>query len=491
MYINSKNNTFTSFDTDVHISLNQDFETHSVADFNGDGIDDILLRHYVEYNCYGMQNNHPPVGFFKYYVLYCDANGSFFDSSIKEDGSLDTIYADDFIVGDVNGDGMTDIVGYNRLNGAFTVFFSDGVGFRESANWSQGTADDSWSSAVVQTNAGTGRILRPGGKKIINLSGDFNGDGKTDIFHNDLGRFKVLISNGSGFEPVKEWTDYTYSTTRAVDIYNHEDQTILASNEESGYSVFDVNGDGFSDIVLSINRDLPPEVHSDDGDSFSLSSAIQRKYAVSYSDGSSFSVPTSDLPYADTLQNDQYGFPTNPWAVCTGNIYPQNSDHHMFMHTFADFNGDGMVDHLSLEGEHFGTGAVFEEGDRTWRLYLNNESAIPDRLVSIIDNLGKEYQIQYDKVTNPVIYTRGTTTVYPIKEVINGCTEVVGRILNDIGVDSNGDGILDEEEAEVFSYHYSGRRTDLSGRGDLGFHSFVTMDHQTDLFKATSINLLS
>lgn len=97
------------------------------------------------------------------------------------------------------------------------------------------------------------------------------------------------------------------------------------------------------------------------------------------------------------------------------------------------------------------------------------------RVVDVVDGFGSRSKISYAPIASENIYTSGVSTIYPIRENRNMV------VVSDVYRDNGGD--FSAGERQHFSYQYSGARTDLSGRGFLGFHSFVTLDHQTNLLK--------
>lgn len=97
------------------------------------------------------------------------------------------------------------------------------------------------------------------------------------------------------------------------------------------------------------------------------------------------------------------------------------------------------------------------------------------RIVDIANGLGAQTALIYAPISSDAIYTSGATVAYPIRE--SRRQVVVADLYRDNGGNFAGD------ERQHFSYQYSGNRVDLSGRGSLGFHAFVTLDQQTKLFK--------
>jgi hypothetical protein len=124
------------------------------------------------------------------------------------------------VLGDVNGDGKDDIIGFgfDRV----LVALSNGSGFAPMTQW---TTDFSY-------NAQQWRV--PYHPRLV---GDVNGDGKADIVGFGFDRVLVALSNGAGFAPMTQWTtDYSYNAQQWRVEYHPR---LLA----------DVNGDGKDDIV--------------------------------------------------------------------------------------------------------------------------------------------------------------------------------------------------------------------------------------------------
>lgn len=97
------------------------------------------------------------------------------------------------------------------------------------------------------------------------------------------------------------------------------------------------------------------------------------------------------------------------------------------------------------------------------------------RLVSVEDGLGRTTDLAYGVTTDAGVYTPGVPVSYPIREVRSPQRVVVGLWKDSASANAS--------DRAHFAYQYSGSRLDLAGRGPLGFHSFVTLDTQTNLFK--------
>ncbi len=216
-----------------------------VGDFNGDGKDDIFR--YIP----GLSE---PDMFL--------STGSAFQAAGRWTTALYGDAANGWYVGDFNGDGKDDIFRYLAGSAGADVFLSTGTSFQRSGVWTTdgyGSARDGW------------------------YVGDFNGDGKDDIFRYMPGSgvgAEVYLSTGTSFQRSGVWTTLGYG------------------NAANGWYVGDFNGDGRDDIA----RYMPGSSGAD----------------VLLSTGSGFNRVGSWTP-------DGYGDARDGWYV-------------------GDFNGDGRED---------------------------------------------------------------------------------------------------------------------------------------------------
>ena len=132
------------------------------------------------------------------------------------------------VSGDFNGDGMTDIGYLDITSGNWLISLSDNGAF---------SAPQVWASNFGRT------------EYVVSLGGDFNGDGLADIALLDsrTGHFKIKFSNGSSFVDGKNglvWAGTKHAITSYVD----------GADQCSIPFTGDFNGDGLTDLGCYFNR---------------------------------------------------------------------------------------------------------------------------------------------------------------------------------------------------------------------------------------------
>ncbi|MFV1493601.1 FG-GAP-like repeat-containing protein [Phaeobacter sp. JH18-32] len=228
-------------------------------------------------------------------------------------------------VADVNGDGFDDVIGFGGGD-TFAALSNGNGGFVNFSTWSSDYAsNDGWD--VDQHE----RLL-----------GDVNGDGMADVVAFGSHGTEVAMSNGSGFEDGSVWIN-DFDFARGWRIGNHE--RVLA----------DVNGDGMDDIVgFGASRVI---VSTSNGDSFDpielwsteFSSADgwreaihERELADVNGDGMADIVAFGEDGVQVALSNGNGFAPSQVWSEDFGNNdgWSQEDD----TRSLADVNGDGIAD---------------------------------------------------------------------------------------------------------------------------------------------------
>ena len=189
--------------------------TICLADVNGDGLADIVAR-----------------GDRGIYVSLSTSTSfmqpSIWSTEFSDQGNIvwkGAQYSTSFQLGDVNGDGMADLIA--RGPKGILVSLSNGNGFQQTSLWTASFSDASgWGNDVSNYGA-------------IHL-GDVNGDGKADIIARANDGVHVLLSNGQGFMEDRIWNHSDF-TDRSGSKSTHNSTTLQCG---------DINGDHRCDFIF-------------------------------------------------------------------------------------------------------------------------------------------------------------------------------------------------------------------------------------------------
>jgi hypothetical protein len=127
----------------------------------------------------------------------------------------------------------------------------------------------------------------------------------------------------------------------------------------------------------------------------------------------------------------------------------------------GDFNGDGKTDFVFLQGTQYVT--------------FLNDGSIGNLLTSITTGLSTTTSITYQPLTKTSVYTKDSTATYPIQDM-QAPMYVVSRVDT-----SNGIGGTISS-----TYNYAGAKSELSGRGFLGFRQQTATDLQTNIVQTSN-----
>lgn len=264
---------------------------------------------------------------------------------------------------DVNGDSRADLVWNHRSAGSNEIAFA------------LGQADGSFATPVTAAHPVT---ATEGWGNYTLVTGDFSGDGKTDLAWSHLGaqnKSYVAVSTGSGWNFVAEqlrtengWTPYR---ALAADTDGDGDDDLVFNYLASGNYVYVnlSNGDGTFDMshpvaVAPVTGNWAPfkahvgDINNDGRDDLTWNSSVSGTANVTYTarfnaDGLTFVMPGGQSHY----------------AACCWQAYQRVS---------GDFNGDGRADlyfNATAGNARYLHGGL-ATGSGTWT-FLNPYLAIP------------------------------------------------------------------------------------------------------------------
>lgn len=366
-------------------------------------------------------------------------------SQVNNDGYL---LDASWLVGDFNGDGLSDLFGASMPTSA--PFISDGAGHftpsslsiapQSAAYFYTGDFDGSGCTGLLEQGGRTplppGYIYyfcqTPGSVNFAQVTnwaptqingtgpqivfGDFNGDSKTDVLI--ISSNAATIYLGTGCTSTMSWCAPTISGFDAG-------HPVTGGSSWHNYAVVagDWNGDGKTDVALIATL------------------STQADHTIYLSTGTDFVAgPTIPNSYSDSS------------AVA------------------GDWNSDGASD---LWLQHAST----SEGD-----YEYTFSYAPELMTSIDNGIGKVTTIGYNRINSGAqsqwgpLYTNGTQTLGYPDFYTNGPFYVVTQISTSNGVGGT----------YSWNYSYQGFKKDLNGRGFTGFDSVTVTDEQTKLQKTTT-----
>ncbi|CCD94185.1 hypothetical protein BRAO375_3210002 [Bradyrhizobium sp. ORS 375] len=466
------------------------------ADFNGDGKNDFLLI--AGTSVLGFLGN---------------GDGSFSAAnSSAPNGWNFGLFMSNYmnISGDFNGDGKTDIA---LLNGAYLyVFLSNGNGqftgvtFPCPNGWNFGKPSDNFVAVSGDFNAdgrsdflllsgqyiyeflsngdGTfaGQTLFMGGWNFgtkpsdlyMPISGDFNGDGKTDFLM--VGGSQVFDSNRSARSNIYEFLGngdgtFTYIGFTLPTGWNFSPESGTTYLPISG----DFNGDGKSDLIMLHGPQIYEMQSRGDGTFDYIPIQISNGWDFGANPGTTFMSFSSDFnadgrtdfaviggssPYIYQFLSNGDGTFTyrtvnmpNGWGFGsppTANYWAQ----------VGDFNGDGRVEFSMASGTNVFT--------------VTADGSTGDVISRITSGLGATVDVSYSPLTNSGVYTRDSTSTYPVQD-LQAPFFVVSRVDASNGVGGTSSS----------TYNYAGAKIDLTGRGLLGFRQVTVRDLQTGIADTT------
>ncbi len=508
------------------------------ADINGDGLTDIvwMMSRDKIYAARSTGTGFTGISADGSSYLACTLGNNFFDSSAFT--NYPGAAAARVTIGDFNGDGRSDILIHrsnNQLPGTAGLYvaLSTGTGFAAPAQWgSVASSDTFYESFSGPPGDPSAWANQPFVTQIEPTVADFNNDGVDDYVY--VQRSVYYLDQGLD-------TYLEYETTLNAGLTNPNWPAVGGGQIQNLYNVVtpagtntvadvpvmkvlvgDCDGDGYKDLLVLSKKSWSLGVYEPKWclfkslgtggfadpivDYMPLVDPVSGvpNHNLDYVNGSGYNfwyfwggeLRTGGM-YLQDINKDgkadfiygradgwlvkygqQNGFgPSQPlWANNQGSFWSVFGPNYT---PYADENGFGGVSMESIDID--GDGATdwllsyLSPGSYTTSYVIaKGRNAKADHLNGVTNGLGGKTQIGYKATTDASVYTPGAAVSYPIREVRNPQL-VVSDVWNDAGVGNATDGAH-------FTYQYSGNRADLSGRGPLGFHSFVTLDTQTGLF---------
>lgn len=340
----------------------------NAADYNGDGADDILVQRKIDGNLY---------------TLILNSDGTTTINKIRSHFSSDNweiLTTSNSKKSDFNGDGKIDILVRRKSDGNIYALISNNVGTQSTIKKMANHLDsDTW--------------------KIIDTA-DFNGDGNSDIlvYRRTDGNLYTLLSNSNGTSTFKK---------------------IMSGASEDNWefiTIADYNNDNKADIALQRTTDGNLyTVMLDSNGNYKL-----HKIASNLSDENSWEIYNKDVDFNGDENSDILAFREND-----GNLYSLIVNNNGTTATFkklmshltpdtwditetADFNGDGNSDILIHRIEDGNVYTLLINSDGTTTLKKAMSGAIEDNWKFIytadFNNDGKS-DILLQRVTDGNLYT--------------------------------------------------------------------------------------
>jgi len=457
-----RNFTRVSHDTDVGYNAGTISETdqqYTTGDFNADGRNDLVWIARKDSSVYRT-----------IYLARTDGTG-FNSQGYQIDTNADYSYYEDgrYIPADVNGDGRTDLVWLYFTNNSLGIAVYQAI-----ANGGK--------VGLAKTSLFKDADLSPKYYQSNNfVPGDVNGDGKTDLvwtfwFNNELARVVYLANaNGAGFQKLsleKEQGLFGYSSIKDL-------QSQLG----------DVNGDNRADLVLTWREGTnfskrlylataggtdfdfaTDHVSSPNGVNDALFKTSQVHLNDINSDG------RADLLYTYTY-NTTFGW-VSYLANGQGNGFVNGQSGNLPEASTTVKYQQYLLGDISADAKPDFVWATVEGDNSLKRTTLLLPQSYPDHIATITDGFGNQVKVTYQYLTDTAgasIYTRGVGATYPVRDD-NGLSYVVSKVEQSDGASG----------WRTYSYKYEAARTDLSGRGFLGFRKRIVTDNNVGLVTTES-----
>ncbi len=386
------------------------------------------------------------------------------------------------LLGDFNGDGKTDVLAFSQESNSYKMYLSAGADFQAPVN-----------TTIPANDAGHPHLIL-----------DADGDGRSDVaafnFQGNLGKYTTLLSQGAGFSigefPYSilsaELSYYINSALYQLHLgeFNGDGMTDITTAQIVSYSsgakiLGDFNGDGLTDLIVWDDQLLSPGTYS----------LFECRGDGSFYPRPQFSIPGGFDSVGARYQSAVDFNGDGKADMATWNAPFSNSRLNIAISAgdgvWSDGTGLGVgfgaasataisnANALNMSGDFNGDGKTDmlvwgSPSANQFNLWLNEGP--PPRLVQRVTNGHGGYtQFGYKMLTDESVHTKGTGLTFPYYS-LQAPLAVVSSVISSNGIDGDPFTGIGAPGVNTVTYHYKGAWSSLDGRGFQGFKEVESTD---------------